>query len=235
MFLRLRFKQQRIIGQKDRWLKYIDGLKSGSSEEADRAATELIDSMLAEGFDATTDYPACLIYDRLLERFPNAKVVLTVRGSPEKWADSVLNTIGRLSTVTRFPINYIVGSDMVKLGLWLWEATPKAEFLQNQSLSRASLIDAHEEWKRQVIKTVPKDKLLVFEAKDGWEPLCSFLGLPIPDTPYPRVNSGEEMGKSFDRMEMVADYWGVLLLVVLAVLCLAIKQGTASTTKKKQQ
>ena len=33
------------------------------------------------------------------------------------------------------------------------------------------------------------ERLLVFEASQGWEPLCAFLGVPVPDTPYPRENS----------------------------------------------
>jgi hypothetical protein len=40
---------------------------------------------------------------------------------------------------------------------------------------------------------VPPERLLVFEAKDGWQPLCEFLGVPVPDVPYPRVNSREDM------------------------------------------
>jgi hypothetical protein len=40
-----------------------------------------------------------------------------------------------------------------------------------------------------VIATVPKDRLLVFRASDGWKPLCAFLDVPVPDAPYPSVNS----------------------------------------------
>ena len=44
----------------------------------------------------------------------------------------------------------------------------------------------------EVIASVPKDRLLVFEVSQGWEPLCAFLGVPVPDTPYPRENSREQ-------------------------------------------
>jgi len=37
----------------------------------------------------------------------------------------------------------------------------------------------------EVKASVPADRLLVFQARDGWEPLCRFLGKPVPDTPYP--------------------------------------------------
>jgi hypothetical protein len=39
---------------------------------------------------------------------------------------------------------------------------------------------------------VPPEKLLVFEPGDGWAPLCAFLGVPVPDEPYPQVNSTAE-------------------------------------------
>ena len=39
---------------------------------------------------------------------------------------------------------------------------------------------------------IPASRLLVHTAKDGWEPLCAFLGVPVPATPYPRTNSKEE-------------------------------------------
>ena len=40
----------------------------------------------------------------------------------------------------------------------------------------------------QVKRIVPSDKLLVYDVKEGWEPLCTFLGLPVPNNPFPRVN-----------------------------------------------
>jgi hypothetical protein len=55
------------------------------------------------------------------------------------------------------------------------------------------MTDFFERWNTAVIAEVPADKLLVFEAKEGWQPLCDFLGVPVPDVPYPRVNSREDM------------------------------------------
>jgi hypothetical protein len=49
------------------------------------------------------------------------------------------------------------------------------------------------DWNQAVIDEVPADKLLVYRAGDGWEPLCAFLGVPVPPEPYPRANSREEM------------------------------------------
>ena len=51
------------------------------------------------------------------------------------------------------------------------------------------------EWKEQVIAEIPADKLLVFEVKEGWNPLCKFLGVPVPDTPFPNVNDTKSIQK----------------------------------------
>ena len=64
-----------------------------------RAEDDVIDAILAAGFTATTDYPACLIYKRLTARFPKALVLLGVRSSGTAWADSIMATIGRVGTL----------------------------------------------------------------------------------------------------------------------------------------
>ncbi len=53
-------------------------------------------------------------------------------------------------------------------------------------------IDFFNKWQEKVISTVPPEKLLIHHAKDGYEPLCKFLGLPVPDEKYPRMNDTKE-------------------------------------------
>merc|ERR1712013_944616 len=59
---------------------------------------------------------------------------------------------------------------------------------------------------------VPADKLLVFDVKEGWEPLCRFLDVPVPDSPFPNINNSTEVRRVFNIMKAVA--W----LAVLGVL-----------------
>jgi len=61
-----------------------------------------------------------------------------------------------------------------------------------QGLDVAGLQTAFSAHVNAVKTTIPSDQLLVFEAGDGWEPLCSFLGVPVPDGPYPRTNDRVE-------------------------------------------
>ena len=57
---------------------------------------------------------------------------------------------------------------------------------------RTFMIDFFRRHTEGVVAGVPKERLLVFEVAQGWTPLCEFLGVPIPDTPYPRENSTQE-------------------------------------------
>jgi hypothetical protein len=52
---------------------------------------------------------------------------------------------------------------------------------------------------QQVIDSLPPERLLVFSPKEGWEPLCAFLGVPVPDGPFPRVNSRDEIGHASEE------------------------------------
>ena len=60
------------------------------------------------------------------------------------------------------------------------------------------------DWVNHVKKTVPEDRLLVFDVKQGWEPLCKFLDVPIPDVPFPRMNDTKEMIRRQDTVWWVA-------------------------------
>lgn len=135
------------------------------------------------GYQSTTDYPGCIFWRELIAQYPDAKVILTTR-DPDKWFESGAATVFSPEHRARF------------------EGNPQmAEFFRltvfgdlEQSLGdRAKMVDYFNAWNQAVIDEVPADKLLVYRAGDGWEPLCAFLGVPVPPEPYPRVNSREEM------------------------------------------
>jgi hypothetical protein len=52
---------------------------------------------------------------------------------------------------------------------------------------------------RLVRELVPADRLLVFKPSDGWEPLCDFLNIPVPATPFPRSNGRDEFWDNFEE------------------------------------
>ena len=69
-------------------------------------------------------------------------------------------------------------------------------------------------WTAHVKNTVPPEKLLIFDSKEGWEPLCSFLDVPIPDEPYPRANDSNVKQMQYTR----GKYLAFLVVIVFPVL-----------------
>jgi len=71
-----------------------------------------------------------------------------------------------------------------------------------------------------VINQVPADRLLVFEAQDGWEPLCRFLEVPIPEEEYPHLNDTAQMQKSIRLLKILR--WLPLIVLGLVTLIITI-------------
>ena len=74
---------------------------------------------------------------------------------------------------------------------------------------KATATQFFNQWVETAKRHVPKDQLLVFEVKQGWAPLCKFLGVPIPDTPFPRVNDSASMMSLVNNLERMA--WALTL------------------------
>ncbi len=59
-------------------------------------------------------------------------------------------------------------------------------------------IAAYELHNARVVADTPADRLLVYEVGSGWEPLCEFLGVAVPDEPFPHTNTSEEWNANKD-------------------------------------
>jgi hypothetical protein len=138
-----------------------------------------------EGFASTVDYPGCTFWRELAAEYPEAKVILTWR-DPDGWFDSVSRSIfgaRSLATIDASPAKAF------------FEGTVLADFDRQRMGDRAYMTGFFERWNAAVIADVPPERLLVFEASQGWQPLCEFLGVGVPDAPYPRLNSSEEWAR----------------------------------------
>ncbi len=141
---------------------------------------------LFEGYQASVDWPSCNLWREQAAHFPDSKILLSLR-DPDSWYDSVMNTIYPSSSA-------LVDSEDENLRTfsnWAMEIIWNPVF-GNRMADRAHVIDVFNRHNQSVIDEVPADRLLVFEAKNGWKPLCDFLEVPVPETDYPRVNTTEE-------------------------------------------
>jgi len=141
-----------------------------------------------EGYQSTTDYPACTYWRELAEYYPEAKVILSVRDA-DSWFESVSETIF---------------SEQMQGAL---KSTPTGAMMQGVIFDafgehvndRTFMTNWFNRRNREVIDALPPERLLVFSAKEGWGPLCDFLGVSVPNGPFPRVNSRDELSHASEE------------------------------------
>jgi hypothetical protein len=149
------------------------------------------DEVLA-GYCAAVDWPACNFYAPLAARYPEAKVILTVR-DPEGWYDSAWQTI--------FPrITRPVAEDdtVARARIQMQRRVVIEQAFAGDIADREHALAVFRRHVAEVQRTIPPERLLVYQVADGWEPLCRFLERPVPDQPFPHVNASEEFKRRFN-------------------------------------
>jgi hypothetical protein len=151
-----------------------------------------------EGYGAAVDAPACFAWQALVQRYPDAKVVLTVRDA-DTWFESMSKTILSEGYIDRLMVSSIgpMLGPMMNVMMSIAGGPPPASPPPPGPPPREALIAMREAHNAAVIKAIPPERLLVFKVSEGWAPLCRFLGVQVPDTPFPRVNDAESFHASF--------------------------------------
>jgi len=152
-------------------------------------------------YEATVDWPACAFYGELMERHPDAKVLLSVRDS-DRWYESTRNTVYKLTKLSsRSPFARVGLAllSLLKFGTFTIRPLQIAEEIAGQGTFEGKFedkryaIEVFNQHNEEVKRRVPKERLLVYEVKEGWGPLCEFLGVEEPDEPFPRLNDTAEV------------------------------------------
>lgn len=184
--------------------------KRSKADDADQRALAAAQQILDDGFTATTDFPACLLYKELMDLDPNAKVILSIRSNAESWADSVLTTIGAVGplAVNKAPFKYnpFMKRYYDDLYPYFWEEiglAPLGTIDCTKPLDRDALLKAYHEWIERVKATVPEDKLLIHQSKDGFRPICEHLGIPYNEDlkEFPHLNDSESFKTMLKHMK----------------------------------
>lgn len=144
------------------------------------------------GYQAAVDLPTYAFYAALMAHYPDAKVILTVR-EPEAWYKSAAQTIFRLPPSPLMPLLRLLALFSPKLKL-LMNLEPVArkvgvEYFFKNDLSKTNVINVFNQHNATVQRTVLPDQLLVYDVKQGWEPLCAFLEVPVPVFLFPHQNT----------------------------------------------
>lgn len=147
--------------------------------------TKLVDVFAP--YRAQIDWPGAHVWRELAVAYPAAKVIHSTRPF-ESWWKSYSATIGKLITVypkMEFPPH------MRRMFDVMTGVISKATF-NGAPLDEAAARAAFEQREREVRAAIPADRLLVYDVAEGWEPLCKFLGVPVPARPFPRLNTKDE-------------------------------------------
>ena len=151
------------------------------------------------GYGVAVDWPAFTFYGELVQAFPEAPVILTVR-DPDRWYESVRSTIYEIRKLSAGPAPMRLA--FASAGLFapavtgiarladetLWEGTFDGRFED-----KPYAIETFRRHNEDVKRRVPAERLLVYDVREGWEPLCDFLGVEAPDEPFPHLNDTREM------------------------------------------
>ncbi|KAH9900160.1 hypothetical protein F4778DRAFT_159581 [Xylariomycetidae sp. FL2044] len=204
-----------LFNREDAYCKKLAAIYRYSGA-GDRARTLKALREATAGFAGCADVPLAHFVPELLELYPNAKVVLVTR-DPESWWRS-FSVFGENSDDASF-----------SLLRWLLWPLPGARWfpivaegfqddqmrIHGRKASGKEFVEMHNEWVRS---HVPEDRLLEIDLAAGWGPLCEFLGKPVPDEPFPRVNDREARDRFMRRVLLQAGVaWaGVLSAAVAA-------------------
>lgn len=151
------------------------------------------------GYEVGVDWPVCAFYEEFMEAFPDAPVILTVR-DPERWYESLRSTIYQIRKLTTGPLP--VRAAFAFAGLFAPGVTGTARLADNlvwedtfdgRFEDRAYAMGVFEHHNQVVRHRVSPERLLVFDVREGWAPLCDFLGVKAPDKPFPHLNEAREM------------------------------------------
>ena len=180
-------------------------------EAAERKAVDW--NLVFNDFQAAVDWPAAAYYSELLQTFPDAKVVFSYR-HPEDWYRSVSETIFNVASSIPAWVRFLF-PHVERLALMI-EKTVWQNELGGKFQDREHALNFFEQRLMQVKAAVPGEKLLVHAASDGWEPLCAFLEVGVPNIPYPRLNESAKI-KRFIRVLKVISYLPFCILLALGI------------------
>ena len=196
-------------GHTDMWNNHMEG------------TAEMDWHKLFEGYEAAVDNPSNIYYKEIMKAFPDLKFILTLR-EPEPWYKSFLETLEihekNVSKVMFLPSFREFQRVLENSGKVATVGAPEGE----------TPIEWFNRHNKEVQEYLPADRLLIYNVKEGWGPLCEFLGEPVPDEPFPHENiAGAGVEKILqtkilkDILKFAAPYLaGIVLLAIIIIVLL---------------
>ncbi|KAI4858568.1 hypothetical protein F4820DRAFT_227009 [Hypoxylon rubiginosum] len=172
-----------------------DGLVAEMFHKGKPYGREEFDKWFAD-YDVIIEMPFFMLHSTL-KAYPDAKFLLTER-DPNKWAKSFVNTIGRITTsFHRFPMVIFKYFDSFASSMSFMGTTVQRYYTNGYELTpegQKQLAENYKTYIAEVKRLVPPERLKVCKLEDGfgWDEICPYLGVPIPDVKWPSLNTPEE-------------------------------------------
>ncbi|KAH7024572.1 P-loop containing nucleoside triphosphate hydrolase protein [Microdochium trichocladiopsis] len=157
-----------------------------------------LDEMLPLGdYAAVTDMPAVCFAEEMVAAYPHAKVILVERDI-ESWFRS-------FDSIIAAPMFHPANNIIAAIDLWFLGPVARVHHSWIRGWFGARTLEEmrsgarghYRDYYAMVRRVTPPERLLEYELGSGWEPLCEFLGKPVPDVPFPKVNESAVMEGKF--------------------------------------
>lgn len=161
-----------VFGRPDdvpRWQAAVDG-EPGAWDQ------------IFDGYSAAVDWPASAFWKPISEAYPDSIILLSSRSSADAWYTSATDTIFGIMKTGGGPPD----------DAWRSMVTGMLGAFSPDLFDAEATKAAYERHNADVRANAPADRLVDWHPGDGWEPICSALNLPVPDAPFPHVNTTAE-------------------------------------------
>lgn len=173
-----------VVGREERLQEWLELAEGGERDWPGTFA----------GYEAAVDWPASAFWRELVDFYPEAKVVLTVR-DPDRWYDSIDKTL--YAQYVRLREQKTLFARMVQPMIW--------DGIFGGRFDRESATERFRQHTAEVTEAVPADRLLVFKTGEGWGPLCEFLGVPVPAEEFPSSNDSSSFQERIAKRQEAGD------------------------------
>jgi hypothetical protein len=149
-----------------------------------------------DGYTSAVDGPCAIYYRQIMETFPEAKIILTIRDS-ERWYQSTYDTLYQFAVKGKnLPEANSAQARLYRMtNTMIWNGLFGGRFPDKQYA-----IEVFRNRNADVVHSVDPDNLLVYDVRQGWEPLCAFLGVDVPAEDFPHVNDSESMRERLQQL-----------------------------------
>ncbi len=194
------------------------------------------DVITNHGYTATVDLPMALYFDQVKNRYPECKFILTTRESSEEWYRSFYILAVSVDHTTNICGNFLEYVHQLAL-YWRWLMA----YISNDSAileipigkpipppNKLRAISSYEQHNQRVRESIPSERLLEYNIKQGWEPLCEFLDInPCPtEKPFPKTNSAVSL--QAQTMTVVAMFLTAFMLFTFPLVAVGFKKATGT-------